>query len=215
MGNNVVKLGDLEKDVIYKDNEGRLFKIFREKYPKNPRSLSNTFTFFTWEEGNKSPDKTDMTFPEFAEAHGVNTQKGCVFSTVIDRMNRDGYFALPIYGLYEGTYHSLDNDVLNPWNSHRVGIAFVKRDKPYLKGIGDKELKTIAEAEMKEYNAWCLGDVWGITVLPSQNERSESSSGHFATKDWESLLKEMMIDVGVLIQEEYEVAEATTAASLE
>ena len=68
---------------------------------------------------------------------------------------------------------------------------------------------------MKEYNAWCLGDVWGITVLPSQNERSESSSGHFATKDWESLLKEMMIDVGVLIQEEYEVAEATTAASLE
>lgn len=210
MGNNIVKLGDLEKDVVYKDDEGRLFKIFREEYPENPRNLDNIFTFFTWEKGNKSPDKANMTFPEFAEAHGVNTQKEWSFSTVINKMNRDGYFALPIYGLYEGTYYSLDNDLLNPWNRHRVGIAFVKRDKPYLKRTGDKELKAIAEKEMKEYNAWCLGDVWGITLLSSPNKRLESSSGHFATKDWVSLLKEMMLDVGVLIQDEYEVAKEET-----
>lgn len=210
MSNNIVKLGDLEKDVVYKDDKGQLFKIFREEYPENPRSLNHTFTFFTWEEDNKSPDKANMTLPEFAKAHGVNTQKEWSLSTVINKMNIDGYFALPIYGLYEGTYHSLDNDLLNPWNRHRVGIAFVKRDKPYLKWTGNKELKAIAEEEMKEYNAWCLGDVWGITLLSSQNEQLESSSGHFATKDWASLLKEMMLDVDVLIQDEYEVAKEET-----
>lgn len=210
MNNNIVKLGDLEKDVIYKDDEGRFFKIFREECPKNPRSGNNTFTFFTWEEDNESPDKTDMTLLEFAEAHGVNTQKEWGFSTIVDKMNGDGYFALPIYGLYEGTHYSFDDNFLDPWNSHCVGIAFVKQDKPHLKKIGSKELRTIAEEEMKKYNAWCLGDVWGIAVLSSQNKRLESSSGHFATKDWASFLKEMMLSVGILIQDEYEVAKEET-----
>lgn len=215
MGKNIVKLGNLEKDVIYQDDEGRFFKIFREEYSENPRSRDNTFTFFTWEGDNESPDKTDKTLQEFAEAHGVNTHKEWDLSTVIDEMNGDGYLALPIYGeMYGCSYYSLDNSG-DPWSRTCIGIAFVERSRLGLKGISDKRLKAIAEKEMKEYDAWVQGDVWGIALLSSHNKWLASSSGYLATKDWASLLKEMMTGVGILIQDGYRVAKVTTLTILE
>lgn len=215
MDTNIVKLDDLRKDVVYKDDKGQFFKIFRVEYSENPRSWVNTFTFFTWEGDNESPDKTDRALQEFAEAHEVNTQKEWSLSTVIDKMNRDGYLALPIYGeMYGCSYYSLDNSG-DPWSRTSIGIAFVERSRPGLKGISDKRLKAIAEEEMKEYDAWVQGDVWGIALLSSHNEWLDSSSGYLGTKDWASLLKEMMSAVGILIQDEYKIAKVTTITYLE
>lgn len=215
MDTNIVKLDDLRKDVVYKDDKGQFFKIFRVEYSENPRSWVNTFTFFTWEGDNESPDKTDRTLQEFAEAHEVNTQKEWDLSTVIDEMNGNGYLALPIYGeMYGCSYYSLDN-YSDPWSRTCIGIAFVERSKPVLKGISDKRLKAIAEEEMKEYDAWVQGDVWGIDLLSSHNKCLNSSSGYLATKDWASILKVMMSNVGVLIQDEYKVAKVTTVITLE
>lgn len=155
MDTNIVKLDDLRKDVVYKDDKGQFFKIFRVEYSENPRSWVN----------------------------------GC-------------------------SYYSLDNSG-DPWSRTSIGIAFVERSRPGLKGISDKRLKAIAEEEMKEYDAWVQGDVWGIALLSSHNEWLESSSGYLGTKDWASLLKEMMSAVGILIQDEYKIAKVTTITYLE
>lgn len=216
MKNNIVKLNSLEEGVIYKDEKGQFFKVFREEYAESPRSWDNVFTFLTWERGYKSPDENDMTLREFAEAHGVDTQKEWGLSTIIHKMEDDGYSAWPIYGLYHGGAHYSLCDFNDRWDSGCVGIAYVnKRDNPYIKDLNDDELKHIAQREMEEYDAWVQGDVWGITLLSSHNEWLDSSSGYIATKDWVGVLEDMMSAVGVVIQDEYEVAKVTTVTTLE
>lgn len=215
MNNNIVKMNALEEGVVYKDDKGQFFRIFREENAESPRKWDNVFTLLTWERSYKSPDENDMTLREFAEAHGVNTKKDWGLSTIIDKMNDGGYAAWPIYGLYHGGTHYSLHDFNDRWDSGCVGIAFVERDNPYLKNLNDAELKTIAQREMEEYDAWVQGDVWGIALLSSHNEWLDSFSGYLATKDWVGVLRDMMSAVGVVIQDEYKVAKVTTVTTLE
>ena len=62
MKNNTVKLDELEVGTIYKDNEGRFFKIFHDEYSDFSIFDDDIVTVLTWERDYLSPDETPIAF---------------------------------------------------------------------------------------------------------------------------------------------------------
>ena len=213
MKNNTVKLEDLEVDTIYKDNSGHFFKLFYDEYSESPRLDDNVATILTWERNYNSPDKNDDTFEEFAEKHGVDVSKGCNLDSVMDAMRKEGYYVIPVYALHHGVSHYSIDDFNDPWDSGVVGIAFCKKQK----GLPDNDeyLRSIIDDEIKVYDAWVNGEVYGIMLL-DKNEGVLDQTTNWVMLDEEKTdtLKNMLLSVEVDIQDEYQKATREVSVSL-
>ena len=213
MKNNTVKLEDLEVDTIYKDNSGHFFKLFYDEYSESPRLDDNVATILTWERNYNSPDKNDDTFEEFAEKHGVDVSKGCNLDSVMDAMRKEGYYVIPVYALHHGVSHYSIDDFNDPWDSGVAGIAFCKKQK----GLPDNDdlLRRIIEDEIKEYDAWVNGEVYG-TMLLDKNEGALDQTTNWVMLDEEKTdtLKNMLLSIEVDIQDEYQKAVRETSVTL-
>ena len=213
MKNNMVKLEDLEVDTIYKDNSGHFFKLFYDEYSESPRLDDNVATILTWERNYNSPDENDDTFEEFAEKHGVDVSKGCNLDSVMEAMRKEGYYVVPVYALHHGVSHYSIDDFNDPWDSGVAGIAFCKKQK----GLPDNDdlLRRIIEDEIKEYDAWVNGEVYGIMLL-DKNEGVLDQTTNWVMLDEEKTdtLKNMLLSVEVDIQDEYQKAVRETSVTL-
>ena len=213
MKNNMVKLEDLEVDTIYKDNSGHFFKLFYDEYSESPRLDDNVATILTWERNYNSPDENDDTFEEFAEKHGVDVSKGCNLDSVMEAMRKEGYYVVPVYALHHGVSHYSIDDFNDPWDSGVAGIAFCKKQK----GLPDNDdlLRRIIEDEIKEYDAWVNGEVYGIMLL-DKNEGVLGQTTNWVMLDEEKTdtLKNMLLSVEVDIQDEYQKAVRETSVTL-
>lgn len=210
MKNNAVKLEDLEIDTIYKDNRNHFFKLFYDEYSDSPRSSESEFseniaTILTWEDDYDSPDENDDTFEEFAEKHGVDISKPWNLDSVMEAMRKEGYYVVPVYALHHGVSHYSIYNFHDRWDSCVVGVAFCKKQK----GLPDNDdyLRMIIDREVKMYDAWANGEICGIALL-SQNEKVlDESAGYLMLDDNRTeALKDMLSDVGVDIQDEYQPA---------
>ena len=205
MKNNTVKLDDLELDTIYKDNRGNFFKFFYDEDSESPRSCDNVATILTWERNYNSPDENDDTFEEFAEKHGVDVSQEWNLDSVMDAMREEGYYVVPVYALHHSVSHYSTHDFHDPWDSGVAGIAFCKKQK----GLPDDDdcLRTIIDQEIKEYDAWVNGEIYGVALL-SQNARVlDENAGYLMLDDNRTeTLKDMLFAVGVDIQDEYQLA---------
>ena len=213
MKNNTVKLYDLELDTIYKDNNGRFFKLFYDEYSESPRLDDNVATILTWERDYNSPDENDDTFKEFAEKHGVDVSKGCNLDSVMDAMRKEGYYVVPVYVLHHGVSHYSIDDFHDPWDSGVAGIAFCKKQK----GLPDDDdyLRRIIEDEIKVYDAWLNGEVYGIALLGQDGAVLDTSAGYMMPYENRiETLKDMLSSVGVDIQDEYQLAIREVSVSL-
>lgn len=213
MKNNMVKLEDLEVDTVYKDNSGRFFKLFYDEYSESPRLDDNVATILTWERNYKSPDENNDTFEEFAEKHGVDVSKGCNLDSVMDAMRKEGYYVVPVYSLHHGVSHYSTHDFHDPWDSGVVGVAFCKKQKglydsdDYLRGIIDKEIK--------EYDTWVNGEIYGIALLGQDAAVLDAIAGYMMPYENRiEVLKDMLSSVGVDIQDEYQLATREVSVSL-
>ena len=213
MKNNMVKLEDLEVDTIYKDNSGHFFKLFYDEYSESPRLDDNVATILTWERNYNSPDENDDTFEEFAEKHGVDVSKGCNLDSVMEAMRKEGYYVVPVYALHHGVSHYSIDDFNDPWDSGVAGIAFCKKQK----GLPDNDdlLRRIIEDEIKKYDAWVNGEVYGIMLL-DKNEGVLGQTTNWVMLDEEKTdtLKNMLLSVEVDIQDEYQKAVRETSVTL-
>ena len=213
MKNNMVKLEDLEVDTIYKDNSGHFFKLFYDKYSESPRLDDNVATILTWERNYNSPDENDDTFKEFAKKHGVDVFHEWNMDSVMDAMRKEGYCVVPVYALHHGVSHYSSYDFHDPWDSGVVGIAFCKKQK----GLYDNDdlLRRIIEDEIKEYDAWVNGEVYGIMLL-DKNEGVLGQTTNWVMLDEEKTdtLKNMLLSLEVDIQDEYQKAVRETSVTL-
>lgn len=213
MKNNTVKLEDLEVDTIYKDNSGHFFKLFYDEYSESPRLDDNVATILTWERNYNSPDENGDTFEEFAEKHGVNVSQECNLDSVMDAMREEGYYVVPVYALYHGVSHYSTYDFHDPWDSGVVGIAFCKKQK----GLHDNDdyLRSIIDNEIKMYDAWVNGEVYGIDLLGQDEAVLDTSAGYMMPyENGNEVLKDMLSSVGVDIQDEYQLATREVSVSL-
>lgn len=213
MKNNMVKLEDLEVDTIYKDNSGRFFKLFYDEYSESPRLCDNVATIFTWERNYNSPDENDDTFEEFAEKHGVDVSKECNLDSVMDAMRKEGYYVIPVYALHHGVSHYSIDDFNDPWDSGVVGVAFCKKQK----GLYDSDdyLRGIIDQEIKEYDTWVNGEIYGIALLGQDAAVLDTSAGYMMPyENRNEVLKDMLYSVGVDIQDEYQLATREVSVSL-
>ena len=213
MKNNTVKLDDLELDTIYKDNSGRFFKLFYDEYSEYPRLYDNIATILTWERNYNSPDENDGTFEEFAEKHGVDVSKEWNFGSVVGAMREEGYYTVPVYALHHGVSHYSTHDFHDPWDSGVVGIAFCKKQKGLLDN--DDYIRSIIDEEIKMYDAWVNGEVYGIMLFDKNEDVLNVSSGYMIPcENRTEALKDMLSAVGVDIQDEYQLATREVSVSL-
>ena len=213
MKNNMVKLEDLEVDTIYKDNNGRFFKLFYDEYSESPRLYDNVATILTWERNYNSPDENDDTFKEFAKKHGVDVSKEWNLGSVVDAMREEGYYAVPVYALHHGVSHYSTHDFHDPWDSGVAGIAFCKKQK----GLPDNNdyLRSIIDEEIKVYDAWVNGEIYGIALLGQDATVLDESVGYMMPYENRiEVLKDMLSSVGVDIQDEYQLATREVSVSL-
>lgn len=205
MKNNMVKLDNLELDTIYKDNNGRFFKLFYDEYSESPRLDDNVATILTWERDYSSPDENNDTFEEFAEKHGVDVSKEWDLDSVMDAMREEGYYVVPVYALHHGVAHYSINDFNDPWDSGVVGVAFCKKQE----GLPDNDdyLRKIIDREVKTYDAWVNGKIYGIVRLGQDETVLDESAGYMMPYENRiEVLKDMLSSVGVDIQDEYQLA---------
>lgn len=213
MKNNMVKLDDLELDTIYKDNNGRFFKLFYDEYSESPRLDDNVATILTWERDYSSPDENNDTFEEFAEKHGVDVSKEWDLDSVMDAMREEGYYVVPVYALHHGVAHYSINDFNDPWDSGVVGVAFCKKQE----GLPDNDdyLRKIIDREVKTYDAWVNGKIYGIVRLGQDETVLDESAGYMMPYENRiEILKDMLSSVGVDIQDEYQLATREVSVSL-
>ena len=213
MKNNTVKLDELVLNTIYKDNNGRFFKLFYDEYSESPRLYDNIATILTWERNYNSPDENGDTFEEFAEKHGVDVSQEYNLDSVVEAMREEGYYAVPVYALHHGVSHYSTHDFHDPWDSGVVGIAFCKKQK----GLPDSNdyLRSIIDEEIKVYDAWVNGEVYGIMLFDKNEDVLDVSSGYMIPcENRTEALKDMLSAVGVNIQEEYQLATKEVTVSL-
>lgn len=205
MKNNTTKLDELEVDTIYKDNSGRFFKLFYDEHSESPRLDDNVATILTWERDYDSPDENNDTFEEFAEKHGVDVSKKWDLDSVMEAMRKEGYYVVPVYALHHGVSHYSTHDFHDQWDSGVVGIAFCKKQE----GLPDNNdyLRMIIDREVKMYDAWANGEIYGIALLSQDETVLDESTGYMMQyENRAETLKDMLSSVGVNIQNEYQPA---------
>ena len=205
MKNNMVKLEDLELNTIYKDIHGQFFKLFYDDNTDSPRNGTNVATILTWERDYDSPDENNDTFEEFAEKHGVDVSKGCNLDSVMDAMREEGYYVVPVYALHHGVSHYSIDDFNDQWDSGVVGVAFCKKQE----GLPDNDeyLRMIIDREVKTYDAWVNGEIYGVARLDkTEDVLDETTEWTILDDDKTETFKDMLSTIGIDIQDEYQPA---------
>lgn len=201
-----IKLEDLEVETIYKDEHGQFFKFFYDDSTDSPRNDTNVATILTWERDYDSPDENNNTFEEFAEKHGVDVSKKWDLGSVMDAMREEGYYVVPVYALHHSVSHYSTHDFHDPWDSGVAGIAFCKKQK----GLPDDDdcLRTIIDQEIKEYDAWVNGEIYGVARLDKTADIVDETTGWLIPGDSNrtETFKEMLSTIGIDVQDEYQPA---------
>ena len=204
--NKTIKLEDLEVETIYKDEHGQFFKFFYDDSTDSPRNDTNVATILTWERDYDSPDENNNTFEEFAEKHGVDVSKKWDLDSVMDAMREEGYYVVPVYALQHSVSHYSTHDFHDPWDSGVAGIAFCKKQK----GLPDDDdyLRTIIDQEIKEYDAWVNGEIYGVARLDKTADIVDETTGWLIPGDSNrtETFKEMLSTIGIDVQDEYQPA---------
>ena len=204
--NKTIKLEDLEVETIYKDEHGQFFKFFYDDSTDSPRNDTNVATILTWERDYDSPDENNNTFEEFAEKHGVDVSQKWNLDSVMDAMREEGYYVVPVYALHHSVSHYSTHDFHDPWDSGVAGIAFCKKQK----GLPDDDdyLRTIIDQEIKEYDAWVNGEIYGVARLDKTADIVDETTGWLIPGDSNrtETFKEMLSTIGIDVQDEYQPA---------
>ena len=204
--NKTIKLEDLEVETIYKDEHGQFFKFFYDDSTDSPRNDTNVATILTWERDYDSPDENNNTFEEFAEKHGVDVSKEWNLDSVMEAMRKEGYYVVPVYALHHGVSHYSIDDFNDPWDSGVAGIAFCKKQK----GLPDNDeyLRMIIDQEIKEYDTWVNGEIYGVARFDKTADIVDETTGWLIPGDSNrtETFKEMLSTIGIDVQDEYQPA---------
>lgn len=151
------KTNTMKKDFI----EEKVFgdykvRTFHDESPESPREWDNVGTMVCFHRRYNLGDKTDYRSEDYNSwdelKQGIMENEGEVF-------------ILPLY-LFDHSGISISTSSFNcNWDSGQVGFIFVSKYKIQEEGIEEKYVQECLENEVKTYNQYLQGEVYGCEVV--------------------------------------------------
>jgi len=158
------------------------YEIVSDEYPFNPRTewdhVSTMVCF------HRRYDLGD-------DDHGYSFGDYSSWDELKSQLIKDGARAiLPVYMLDHGQLAISTKDFRDPWDSGQIGFIFMTaeeiRTNFMVKRVTEKVVERayeLLDAEVKEYNAYLSGDVWGFVIKDHNGDEVESCWGFYGY-DW-------------------------------
>lgn len=163
-------------------------KIKHDSDPESPREWSNLGSFYTTK--NNRYIRREIEIEEFTFGSDAGSD--------IERLSRLGYIAIPV-SIYDHSGWRVFSGVANGWDSGCIGFYVVSREKIReefeCKRISKKLLtrvKNILENEIKEFDRYIQGDVWGFEIT-KDNDFFDSCWGFYEQDKFEDFRDHMML----------------------
>lgn len=162
-------------------------KIKHDSDPESPREWSNLGSFYTTKNNGYISREIEIdNFPFGSDA-----------DSDIERLSKLGYIAIPV-SVYDHSGWRVFSGVANDWDSGCIGFYVVSREKIRedfeCKRISKKLLtrvKNILENEIKEFDRYAQGDVWGFEIT-KDDEFFDSCWGFYEQDKFEDFRDHMM-----------------------
>lgn len=162
-------------EAIYEEKRhGLTIKIYQSEYHESPREWDNLGTMVCFHNRYDLGDKHNMTVEELKEL-----------------VKRKDVIALPLF-LYDHSGITISTSREYPfncrWDSMQVGYIYVTKEK-IREEYGTAGEKSIERAvnylrgEVKTYDDYLTGNVYGFVVEDEQGENIDSCSGFFGDYD--------------------------------
>lgn len=139
-------------------------QIIRDESPSNLRDDDNLSVIFTWERDYCSPDRPGKDQLEFEE--------------YLDQHRADFPVLIPLRRLYEGELHETTDE------SRTIGYLYVDAEKIEYEydAVTEESIARatkVALAELKIYNQFVTGDVWGYRLCERTPCTYSDGVGHY------------------------------------
>ena len=130
-------------------------KIEQDTNPESPRSWDNLGTMVCFHKRYDLGDKTDYRSEDY------DSWKELMLGII---ENEGEVFILPLY-LYDHSGITISTSSFScPWDSGQVGFIFVSKHKVKKEGIDEDKVIDYLKNEVKTYDQYLTGDVWGYKV---------------------------------------------------
>lgn len=151
--------------------------IYHDKNSYNPRTEWEHLTTIWSNHRSYQADGKDID--DLMKELDVAEYPGS-FNKLCEIAEKKGYFAIPVYAyIHSGIAFSLSRSgqFANPWDSGTFGIVTIPKKKIYeewsckriTKALREK-LENIIISELKEYAAYCNGEVYGYSIFENTDE---------------------------------------------
>jgi hypothetical protein len=150
--------------------ENLTVSIYRHEQPTNPREYDTLGTMAYWSNKYALGDERHTDNPDAFYAE----------------LLREGVFILPLY-IYDHSGVTMSTSGFScPWDSGQTGWIYVKKEtvrKEYrVKRISPQlreRVMSVLEQEVKTFNQWLAGDIYGYEVKGPNGEHVDSCWGFF------------------------------------
>lgn len=140
-------------------------EIEQDSSPESPRTWDNLGTMVCFHKRYDLGDETDYRSEDYDSWDELR-------QGIID--NEGEVFMLPLY-LYDHSGITMSTRPFNcNWDSGQVGFIFVSKNKVKKEGIDETKVLDYLKGEVKTYDQYLTGDVWGYRVY----EVETCSLGH-------------------------------------
>jgi hypothetical protein len=114
------------------------------------------------------------------------------YADMIALAEKWGYTCLPLY-LYDHSGITIRTTPFScPWDSGQVGWAFLSPRAKASAGLTEDQAVELIKAEVKVYDKYLAGDVWGVLVLDKDGNEVESCYGILGEEDAREVAKDMI-----------------------
>ncbi len=182
---------------------GHTIKIYQDCDPESPREWDNLGTMVCFHKrytlGDEGHGFSKDSFESWSELEG-HLQKEC-----------DAAVMLPLY-LYDHSGITINTKGFScPWDSGRVGVIFVDRDKlrkeygikRISKSVLDRATKVL-QGEVETYDRYLTGQVYGFRIEDADGEDVDSCWGYYDEPS--EIIKECKASIDHIIKAESEEA---------
>lgn len=155
------------RDTMQETYKKYTIEIIQDSDPMSPREWDNLGTMYCFHKRYNLGDKHSLSIEEAQEIeHDTN------------------YISLPIY-MYDHSGITVSTSPFScHWDSGKLGIIAVSRDKLKAEGLSDKtddEIRQYLTNEITTYDQFITGDVYGFKISDKHGDEVESCWGFFGS----------------------------------
>lgn len=186
-----------------KENNSKIeLRVYRDDCCFDPRSGDNLTSMVCFNHSYRLGDENNYKQSDYL----------CWAEVEKDiRKKEDVAIIKPLY-IYDHSGITISTSSFNcPWDSYQTGFVYITKDRLEMFKLAHKtpeELDNFLEAEVKEYDYYLTGEVYGLSIIEISNceccgmprEICLESIGGFTGENWDELKKKMK----AVVDEKYE-----------